>query len=1329
MDVTQKKVHRSIVEALSLALAFLFLAYFALGSGLNPDNIAIRTPNVSSIYNWHANVSGNITLNISIFISFPGFLNGSNVTNLTVFFYNRSGISVFNLTNNSGMNITFNETGQRIGFSVQGFATGDFLPDGNYTLNISIYNGTYAATESGFASNASSSLTVDNTAPNVTIWANVSNGTNLSLGSFEIGATAKIEINVSANDSTTYVQSVKVGIQNATSEINLTAFRNFSYYVAVLVVNQSLADDVYALFAYVNDSVNNFNSSGNTSFRLDRIAPSFNLFAGPVNLTNTSNSTVPFRFNMTDNLTVAQVNCSLFYNTTLIAQNLTTFNGTASNISGAAADGIYRAYVSCGDYSGNRGNTSDLRSNLPDFTFAIDTTVPRVTAFWGNYSPTVANYFNLTNAKLELNAIANDSFYVQMVEFGINTSSNDSDSFFLAPATRNGSIFVGVLDTALLIDGIYNAYVSANDSVGNANRSFVNITFGVDRVAPNVTQFLLNDSYGVLNASNFTGGVVAFNLTVNDSTLSVETVKVGVTGGVLANETNYTLAKNFSGYHAAVNLNSILSDGFYTLRVYANDTINNLNNSLANLSFRLDRTPPNATQFLLNDSYGVLNASNFTGGVVAFNLTVNDSTLSVQTVKVGVTGGILANETNYTLAKNFSGYHAAVNLNSILSDGFYTLRVYANDTINNLNNSLANLSFRLDRTPPNVTAGLNYTNFINLTNAKIEINVSSNDSTTYTQAVIVTFNTTNGTGFNVTASRNASGFVSVIDTALMAEGIYTAVIIANDSVANHNRSTVNLTFGVDRTAPNLSAETFVLGNFSGYAGHDARYVGINLSAGLSEGNYTLMVMVNDTTTHPQMVRFNLSNSSGAVLPFNYTAVKNGTNYSAFTFNVSRLAEGWYNLTVWTNDSVDNINDSLRLTVVVDRTAPAVTAECSPAAASAGETVTCTCTAADSYPGSGLVSGAFPGGGSSESTTAAGSGGTSSTCRGVDYAGNVRTATASWSVSAAGGGGGGGGSGGSGGRAAGETVIAECIQDSDCGNEEFCSQNRCLKIECTADDECTENEFCVERLCVTLFDMMIPQVDFSLAPGEPLSLQYLTKNMGSLAGDAVLSFLLENEEQAITLGTDTFFTAPGDETIRQAALYVPAAVAAGAYTLKVTLTFGDYVVSSSRVIEIISPSAPGELAGERTAWFGQAVGALKKANYTWWLALVTVAVAAGAVSFHFRSSRATLQQLEEWALAATSTGNTPEELHTLMSEQQWSGLEMATVLERVRLRQELQAQYGVSDSRFEELRKFITHAARKKKPPEEMVKTLLRCGWEKGLVERLVGVYVVKVGGR
>ena len=83
----------------------------------------------------------------------------------------------------------------------------------------------------------------------------------------------------------------------------------------------------------------------------------------------------------------------------------------------------------------------------------------------------------------------------------------------------------------------------------------------------------------------------------------------------------------------------------------------------------------------------------------------------------------------------------------------------------------------------------------------------------------------------------------------------------------------------------------------------------------------------------------------------------------------------------------------------------------------------------------------------------------------------------------------------------------------------------------------------------------------------------------------------------------------------------------------------------------------------------------------------------------------------------------------MSEQQWSGLEMATVLERVRLRQELQAQYGGSDSRFEELRKFINHSARKKKPPEEMVKTLLRCGWEKGLVERLVGVYVVKVGGR
>jgi len=102
--------------------------------------------------------------------------------------------------------------------------------------------------------------------------------------------------------------------------------------------------------------------------------------------------------------------------------------------------------------------------------------------------------------------------------------------------------------------------------------------------------------------------------------------------------------------------------------------------------------------------------------------------------------------------------------------------------------------------------------------------------------------------------------------------------------------------------------------------------------------------------------------------------------------------------------------------IIDRTVPSVSVTCSPANPTAGQTVICTCTHTDDYPGSGIVAAqtGFGTGSDTESTTATGSGSfTSGECRSRDYAGNLATATGSWTVTAASSGGGGGGGGGGG----------------------------------------------------------------------------------------------------------------------------------------------------------------------------------------------------------------------------------------------------------------------------------------------------------------------------
>src|SRR3989338_6094347 len=379
----------------------------------------------------------------------------------------------------------------------------------------------------------------------------------------------------------------------------------------------------------------------------------------------------------------------------------------------------------------------------------------------------------------------------------------------------------------------------------------------------------------------------------------------------------------------------------------------------------------------------------------------------------------------YNITFNFTNVSAASGFNATIV------------AFNNSNSSMFHII--LDNNAPNVSFGMNVTNNSNLSSSlvgKITFNATINDSTSHVQAVKIGVQNNNNTGFNLTAKLNFTSFSVELDTALVTDGVYTFTVYANDTLNNLNSSVANLTVTLDRTGPNVTAATLVVGNLSGYASASSGSIfGYNFSAGLSEGNLTLQITTNDSFTYVSTVIFNLSNRSGQFVfdpagqvifnssvngtivatrvQLNYTS-GNHTEFNGSSdinkgpFNLSRLAEGWYNVSVVVNDTLNNFNRSIHMAFIIDRTLPSVSVTCSPIAATAGETVTCTCTVADDYPGSGKLLGSFEGGGTSESTTAAGSAGTSSTCTGIDYAGNRRTATASWTVSAASSGGGGGG---------------------------------------------------------------------------------------------------------------------------------------------------------------------------------------------------------------------------------------------------------------------------------------------------------------------------------
>ncbi|MEK6899864.1 MAG: PGF-pre-PGF domain-containing protein, partial [Nanoarchaeota archaeon] len=132
-------------------------------------------------------------------------------------------------------------------------------------------------------------------------------------------------------------------------------------------------------------------------------------------------------------------------------------------------------------------------------------------------------------------------------------------------------------------------------------------------------------------------------------------------------------------------------------------------------------------------------------------------------------------------------------------------------------------------------------------------------------------------------------------------------------------------------------------------------------------------------------------------------------------NFSSFIEGTHNATVFANDTVNNLNNTVTVFFTVDRTVPVVTVECTPFTSSVGQNVQCACSASDGL--SGVRSTSFPGGVTTKIYNV-GAAGTFTTdiCTAVDHSGNSGTGTSFFTVGgttggSSSGGGGGGSSGG------------------------------------------------------------------------------------------------------------------------------------------------------------------------------------------------------------------------------------------------------------------------------------------------------------------------------
>jgi hypothetical protein len=207
---------------------------------------------------------------------------------------------------------------------------------------------------------------------------------------------------------------------------------------------------------------------------------------------------------------------------------------------------------------------------------------------------------------------------------------------------------------------------------------------------------------------------IPVNATVTDAS-GVSTVLAEIDGS-----NNVTLVLQAGSY--VNNTVSFTPDGSHRVRIYANDTVGNMNSSEV-VFFTVDTTPPSV---VINSPMNM----SYAASSVTINATVTDLTSTVSTVLAEIDGTY-----NVTLVKQ-SNYYVNDTV-SFTPDGSHHVRIFANDTVGNTNLSQI-VHFTVDTTSPYLISYSPTNHTFQLTNS-VDINFRVNDTTSGVNTGLVVF--------------------------------------------------------------------------------------------------------------------------------------------------------------------------------------------------------------------------------------------------------------------------------------------------------------------------------------------------------------------------------------------------------------------------------------------------------------------------------------------------------------------------------------------------------------------------------------------------------------
>jgi len=418
------------------------------------------------------------------------------------------------------------------------------------------------------------------------------------------------------------------------------------------------------------------------------------------------------------------------------------------------------------------------------------------------------------------------------------------------PASNNGDGSWALADntiTPALADGSYDVTVTATDAAGNSSSETIVNAVTIDTTAPAVT----------VTPSTGSDTTPALSGTIDDPNATVSITVNGATYPATNNgNSTWTLADNTI---------AVLPDGVYDVVITATDSSGNSGSDGSTNELTVDATAPMVT----------VTPSTGSDTTPALSGTIDDPTATIN---------VTVNATTYAATNNGDGsWTLADNIISALPDGTYDVVVSATDAVGNSGSDNTSNELTIDSTGPTVT----------VTPLTTSDTTPALSGTVSDPAATVSV-TVNGSAYP--ATNNGNGSWTLADNAItpaLTDGSYDVVMTATDANGNSANDGTTNELTIDTTAPAVTVTP------------------------LTSGDTT--PALNGTIDDPA------ASVTVSINGIDYSATNNGDGTWTLPDNViNTLPDGSYDVTVTVTDAVGNSrSETVANALTIDSSAPTI----------------------------------------------------------------------------------------------------------------------------------------------------------------------------------------------------------------------------------------------------------------------------------------------------------------------------------------------------------------------------------------------------------------------